>query len=255
MKRPSKRRRLIIQLAALVDLLFVVMFLQYTEQMQAGARLQSAAANADAVKNQALENQDNLLKSRNDLQSEVEELKKKLAKETYKNVDIEKQLRQIGEMAREQIAGVDPNAITKTLSGAPPDEVAAILAAFTETKGKNAAQVIQMLRKSSELKNWCDIWEVHLFDDDHVRLRAPKVGDREFTPKDSNDFSVHFIESVKGAGEPKGLVIIMFTHGNAHERAISKVEHGLEDVQKIWSGQQPGKRIQVTAKKYSAEAP
>jgi hypothetical protein len=248
MKRPAKRRRLIIQLAALVDLLFVVMFLQYTEQMQAAARMQSAAANADDVTAMVLNNQDKL-------QSEVEELKKKLATETSKNVDIEQQLRQIGEMAGELIAGVDPKAITKTLSGAPPDEVSAIRAAFTETKGKNAAQVVQMMRKSSELKNWCNIWEVHLFDDDHVRLRGPNVTDREFTPKDKNDFSVQFMESVKLAGEPKGLVIIMFTHGNAHSDPIKAVTDGLDQVQKIWSGQQPGKRIQVTAKKYSAEAP
>src|SRR5947207_1108544 len=81
---------------------------------------------------------------------------------------------------------------------------------------RNVAQVIQMLRKSSELKNWCDIWEVHLYDDGRARVRAPNVPDREILPNDENDFALQFMQIVKQAGDPKGLVIIMFTHGNAY---------------------------------------
>ena len=259
MKPPRARRRLIIQLAALVDLLFVVMFLLYTEQTRSAAeesaRLQQAAANADELKSVVLVEQDKLRKNRDELQAEVDDLKKKLARETYKNTDIEKQLRQIGEAATELMAGVDAKALTKLLSGAPADDVTSILAALSEAKGKNVAQVIQMLRKSAELKNWCDIWEVHLFDDGRVRVRAPNLSDREFLPRDENDFTVQFMQIVKQAGDPKGLVIIMFTHGNAYLRAIDVATKALDQVRTIWSAQRPDKRIQVTAPKYSAEAP
>jgi F0F1-type ATP synthase membrane subunit b/b' len=66
-----KRRRLIIQLAALVDLLFVVMFLLYTDQSRTAAeqsgRLQLAAteaersrAGAEELKKMVLDDQERL---------------------------------------------------------------------------------------------------------------------------------------------------------------------------------------------------
>ena len=254
-----KRRRLIIQLAALVDLLFVVMFLQYTEQTRTAAeqsaKLHLVAAQADELKKVALGNQDDLRKNRDALQTEVDDLRKRLAKETTKSADVEKQLRQIGEVATELIAGVDPKALTASLRGAPAEDVATILASLQDAKGKNAAQVIQMLRKSSELKNWCDIWEVHLFDDGRVRVRAPNLRDKEFAPAGENDFSLQFMQIVKQAGEPKSLVIVMFTHGNAELRSLDMATKGLDQVRTVWSGQASGKKIQVTAPQYSAEAP
>jgi hypothetical protein len=199
--------------------------------------------------------QDSLRKQRDQLQDQVDDLRKKLVKETSKNVDIEKQLRAVGEAARESLAGVDPKALTATLSGAPPEDVTSVLEALQETKGKNAAQVIQMLRKSSELKNWCDIWEVHMDANARVRVRAPNIRDREFHPNDENDFSLQFMQIVKQAGEPKSLVIIMFTHGNAELKALDMVTKALDQVRTIWSAQLPGKKIQVTAPKYAAEPP
>jgi hypothetical protein len=256
---PRKRRRLIIQLAALVDLLFVVMFLQYTEQTRSAAeqkaRLQRAAEDAEGLKRMVVAKQDDLVKQRDDLASEVEDLKKRLAKETRKSTDIEKQVQEIGRVAAELIKGVDAKALADTLRGAPPQDVEAILSALSESTGKNAAQVVQMLRKSAELKNWSDIWEVHLFYDGHVRVRGPGVRDREFMPNDANDFTIQFMNVVKEAGEPKSLVIVMFTHGNAELGAIDLVTKGLDQVRTVWSGQAPGKKIQVTAPRYSAEAP
>ncbi len=63
------------------------------------------------------------------------------------------------------------------------------------------------------------------------------------------------MQIVKQAGEPKSLVIIMFTHGNAELRALDTLTKGLDQVRTVWSGQAPGKKIQVTAPQYSAEAP
>lgn len=261
--RSPKRRRLIIQLAALVDLLFVVMFLQYTEQTRTAAaqsaRLQHAADQADELKREVLAEQDSLRKQRDELQSEVDVLRKRLAKETTKNIDIEKQLRQIGEVTTELLNGVDPKAVTATLSGAPAEEVSLILDMLKNAKGKNAAQVVQMLRKSSELKNWCDIWEVHLHDDSrtdvHVRVRAPNLRDQEFRANDKNDFTNRFMKIVNEAGEPKSLVIVLLTRGDAYLRPIAQVEEGLDQVITVWGSRQPGKKIQRTAARYSAEAP
>jgi hypothetical protein len=254
-----KRRRLIIQLAALVDLLFVVMFLQYTEQTRSAAeqsaRLKRAADDAENLKRTVVADQENLLQSRNELQAEVDDLKKRLAKETRKSIDVEKQIQQIGKAASELIQGVSGRALEDTLRSAPPEDVDAVLRLLNESKGKNAAQVVQMLRKSAELKNWCDIWEVHLFEDGRVRVRGPGVRDRTFLPNDANDFTIQFMQAVKEAGEPKSLVIIMFTHGNAELGAIDRVTKGLDQVRTVWSGQAPGKKIQVTAPRYSAEAP
>lgn len=261
--RVQKRRRLIIQLAALVDLLFVVMFLQYTEQTRTAAkqsgRLQMAAANADELKQMVLADQENLRKKRDELAGEVESLKQKFAKEASKNIDIEKQLREIGEVAAELIPGVDPEALKARFRKAPKEEIALILEALRDAKGLNATQLVQMFRKSSEVKNWCDIWEVHLFEDSrtdaHVRVRGPSIREQEFRTNDKNEFTNRFMRIVNQAGEPKSLVIILFTRGDAYLRPIEDVREALEQVKSVWSGKQPGKRIETSSPKYSAEAP
>jgi hypothetical protein len=244
-----RRRRLIIQLAALVDLLFVVMFLQYAEQVQ-NARKQSVGIQLAAA------HSDEQLRKRNDtLQNEVEALKGQLATETKKTAGMQKQLQEIGAVAKESLAGVDPEAVRAALRGASADDVSAILAALNETKGKNTVQVIQMLRTSAEVKNWCDIWEVHLFDDGRVRVRPPRLNDQFIQPNDEQDFKSKFMQIVSDAGSPKPLVIIMFTHGNAFLKQLDVLSKGLELVQDTWSKREPNVRIQKTAPKYTAVAP
>ena len=208
-----------------------------------------------AVKNEVLVDRDDLRKKRIEVQSEFVDLKKRLNEETNKSATMETQLRQIGNVVCELISGVDPKVLKATLDGAATEQRESILGALKEAKGKNAAQVVQMLRKSAELKKQCDVWEIHLNPDGSVRVRAPDIRDQEFVPNDENDFSIRFMQIVKESREPKSLVIIMFTHRNAELRSLAVVGKGLEQVRKTWSKQLAAKKVLVTAPNFTPDPP
>jgi hypothetical protein len=274
MALPKKRRRLVVQLAALVDLLFVVMFLQFSETQRAAVLADTSRANALKLKEQMLLDQDKLLEDRDGLQRRVEELQRKLhtAQEQAVKARTEAQaeIQEIGKAAQAVLAGMDPKQLMAQMEGASQEQRAKILAALKEARGapgnpaQAAAHVVQTLRRSAELRKRCDVWEVHLYADGTVRVRAPDLdgasgdtpGERTFVPRDANDFTTRFMQIVTEASEPKSLVLILFTHGNAELQAIANVTKGLEQVRTLWRGQLPAqKSVQLSAPNYSEEAP
>jgi hypothetical protein len=271
-----RRRRLVVQLAALVDLLFVVMFLQFTELQQASvvreesrenALTASAEAevrreNADELKTIVLADHEKLRQDRDRLQTRVAELERELAATQQRTSEAQAraddQIREIGNAVKDLLVGVALDKFKAQMNGASDDQRMTILQSLKEAQGKNAAQVIQILRKSAELQKRCDVLEVHLFPDGNVRIRAPSIGiqERKFLPKTKDDFSSRFMELVKEASEPKSLVLILFTYGNAEYKSKVEVTKGLEQVRTIWGGELAAhKSVQVTAPGYSSDAP
>jgi len=269
----TARRRVVISLAALVDLLFVVMFLQFVELQRVGAGMEKATAAAiqsqlaaDELKENALADQDKLVSERNALHEQVQELLKKIA-------EYEQQLKKagedrdglmqqtaerekaLGEAVREMLQGVDASAVANQLRGADEDQVQRLVAELREAQGKNAGQIIQSLRKASELKRRCDIWEVHLYAGGNVRIKGPDV-EETVTPTGKDAFANEFIKLTKKSAEPKSLVVILFTHENCTVGALAIVEEGLDLVRRVWATQlSTGKSIQVSQPNYTESAP
>jgi len=164
-----------------------------------------------------------------------------------------KKEQQIGEAVREMLQEVDTDVVAKQLRGADGDQFQRLMGELNEAKGKNAAQVVQMLRKSSELRKRCDIWEVHLYEAGSVRIKGPDV-EETVTPSGKDELTNQFMKLTKKSAEPKSLVIILFTHENATVGAFSNVEEGLDQVRIRWSASS-GKSVQVTAPNFTATAP
>jgi|HubBroStandDraft_4_1064222.scaffolds.fasta_scaffold279964_2 hypothetical protein len=261
MKRPQRvRRRVIVQLAALVDLLFVVFFLQYTQIRQSALHAIERGNNADKLKATVLADQEKLRRERDELRAENDKLQHKLAESEEKSADAQKRARdqivQIAQAAKEVFAGVDPKILAEQMQGASEEQRVKVLNELKQAQGKTPAGLIQSFRKSAELQKRCDIWEVHLSADGRVRVRAPDLQDRTFVPGDENDFSNEFMQIVREAREPRSLVLILFTHGNAEARALRTVTKGLEQVRTIWGAQvRVPKSVQLAAPMYSEDPP
>lgn len=269
----GSRRRVVISLAALVDLLFVVMFLQFVELQRVGAGMEKAKSvaiqsqlDADRLKETALADQDKLVSERNALHDQVQELLKKIQeyeKELKKAGDdrdgllkhaAEKE-KLLGEAVRDMLQGVDPDAVAKQLQGADEDQVKQMIGELREAQGKNTGQVIQSLRKASELRKRCDIWETHLYADGRVRIKGPDV-EETVTPTSKDAFANDFIKMTRKSAEPKSLVVILLTHENCTVGDLAIVEEGLESVRRVWTSQLPaGKSIQVSQPNYTESAP
>jgi hypothetical protein len=270
---PASRRRVVISLAALVDLLFVVMFLQFVELQRVGDGMEKAKAaaeqsklEADELKESALADQDKLVNERNALHDQVQELLKKI--EEYEKQlrkagdDREGLLRQtaekekaLGEAVGEMLQGIDSATVAAQLRGADEDQVKRMIAELRDAQGKNPGQIIQSLRKASELKKRCDIWETHLYADGSVRIKGPDVQET-LSPTGKDSFATDFLKLTKKAPEPKSLVIILLTYENCTVGALTLVEEGLESVRRVWTSQlSAGKSIQVSQPNYTESAP
>ncbi len=254
------RRRVVVQLAALVDLLFVVFFLQYAQMQRSAHHAIESRDSADKLKTSVLADQEKLRLERDDLHAKLQEMSRKLADSEARGIAAEKraqvQVDQIAKTTQELFRGVDEKAVAEQMRGASGEQRAKIVDELKQAQGSSPAGIIQSLRKAAELQKRCDVWEVHLFADGRVRIRGPGVQDRMILPKDENDFSNQFMQIVGEAREPLSLVLILFTHGNAEARDLRAVSRGLEQVRTTWGSRVPAsKSIQLAAPMYSEQAP
>jgi hypothetical protein len=286
------RRRMVFQLTALLDLLLVVLFAQYIETQEVTRRaIRSEAARrakeaslriqaeqltkvteaerqeSEKLKRLALADRSQLtdqiekLTSENQrLQSSLTRAQAKLGQEHEGRVEDQKraaeELAQIGELFRERL-NIDPKTLNGYLDSASPGERDKFLEEMQRLKGARSASVVQYLRATVEFKKMCNLWEIHIFDDNSVRLRfdGKEYGKRIY-PVSANDFANQFIEAARDNGEPRSLVVVLLTFSNADQKTCDEVSTGLREATTVlrtaWGNT---KRIEVSKLGYTPEAP
>ena len=272
---PVFRRRMVVQLASLVDLLFVILFLQYMQlrvasyrqavaERELRTRAEEKEKSATAVKERAMARVDRqvLLQDENRrLQDELVALKKKFAELREKNKDVDAWLieeakhadaeRQDLAKAVQGMLGVD---IGSALANASPRDVETLTRQFKELEKASPSAIVQHLRKTVEMQKLCSIWEVHVNEDGTVRLR---FGDEPLTfrPKNADDCAQQIFDKSKEVGEPKSLVLVLETFGNAQLSVRKAVKEGLKIAANLLKAQWPGKRFEVAIPHFSAAPP
>jgi len=268
------RRRMILQLTSLVDLLFIVMFLQYMELRDSATRqvraeaarrhvAETARSDANRLKESALANTSSMIQrlqslqaQNQDLEDKLTEARKQLAVAAVEQQSEEKrsfaELQSIAAVVKDML-GVPPDAITAVLSKAPEAERLKLHERLEEMKKLPPAQLVQHLRQTAELKKYCEIWEVYIHSDNSisVKIAANDSGDRFFV-RIADEFANRLVASAKEHGEPKSLVIICLTWGDADLTSRERVTQGLKSaviaLKSEWGGT---KRIEFAKLGYS----
>lgn len=271
------RRRMILQLTALVDLLFIVMFLQYIElQESSNRRLRSEAerrqlaeaarVDANRLKESALAHTSAMTQRLQDLQTQnqtlqdkLDEVNKKLAVAAVEQQSEERrqaeELKSIGNVVHQMI-GIPPDALAGALRQAPDAEREKLLSRLEELKRQPPAKLVQHLRETAELKKYSEIWQAHIYSDNSIsiNLTGEGAGDR-FFPRTADEVANRLVTAAKEHGEPKSLVIVCLTWADADLRTREIVSNGLKfaviALKPEWGG---GKRIEVARLGY-AESP
>jgi len=296
---PRSRRRVAVSLTALVDLLFMIMFMQYL-QLQRGtatmaAQTQSAVqrqqeaevdrekaeqrkADAIQVKDEALAKvamltarleeakaaSGRLEQERAELKAQNDDLRKKyegaVAEIERTKEEAARVQQQLGSLVTEMFSTVDSQQIAEVLEkGSPKEDVLRMQSQLAEARNKTAAQAVQALRRASEVQKRVDIWEVHLFRNGDVRVRAPGKGDdaleRTLTVDNEDEFTAQFLAIATTYTTPKNLVIILYTHENAKGGRIRGVQAALEQVKKMWAADLGEKKVSVSTPAYTETAP
>lgn len=248
------RRRMIMQLTSLVDLLFIVMFLQYMELRDSSDRQLRAEAGrrhvAETAQMDATQLKDNLqhraeamqhelqsaLSENQSLQEKLDALNRKLAAtDADRRTEQEKSFRDLQAIAGvvNEMLGVPPEALKAVLSGATEAERVKLRQHMEDMRNEPPGRLVQHLRETAELKKYCEFWEVHIYADNTVSLKiAPEApdaaadGGRSFV-RSADEFANRVVAAAREHGEPKSLVIICLTWGNADLATREQVSSGL----------------------------
>lgn len=255
------RRRLTFQLTPLLDLLLIVIFAQFMDTQETTARIeqrtqqqvmqaeQTAQAiqekHAAAQKELAELNRSNrqLLLDAMQAEKTAIEIQKRAranAQLTEKqNRELSEQLEQtreqrnlVGEMVQQLFqlpdSLLDPllNARADPESEQTKKEIERIKKQLQELAGGKAIDVVKHFLTYDELTKRSDIWELYLTENGIFRL---KIGDQsaEFRADSPQEFVDRFYAVYKTVPQPKSLVIILFSYGDARASVRFAATQGL----------------------------
>ena len=248
----APRRRMMLQLTSLVDLLFIVMFLQYMELQDASAQqvaaesarrklAETARGDANRLKESALANTADMTRRLQSLEAENKSLQDKLtdANKRIAVTAVEQQaeerraaadLKAIGAVVKDMI-GISPDALLAAIGPAPEPERAKLRQRLENLRGKTPGQLVHHLRETSELKKYSEVWEVHIASDNSVSLKigpAERQTNERLFVRSADEFANRVVAAAKEQGEPKSLVIICLTWADADLRTREQVVNGLK---------------------------
>lgn len=280
----KRRRRIILQLTSLLDLLLMVIFAQYIGLQEASRllvsheqakRRQAEQARADtelargeafdklreiasalsvseqrsrdqAKKLQELKAENLLLREKAGAVEEIEQARRKAAAD----------LQIVSELARDSL-DVNAEAIRLALADVPPDDLARLLSELRQLKDKGPGEIIQYLREAAEFRKRADIWELHVAADDSIRLRVKDrlLAEALFVTS-QDDFLKQVLPLLRRQEEPKSLVIILVSWSDARLDTRSHVLAGLTQIVQILDAQwKKAKRIETAVMGFTKELP
>ncbi len=247
------RRRVLFNLTPLLDMLIIIIFAQYFElqsrSVDIGDRLQEIAATTterEARHDQLREELDQAvamlprlereLDARGatirDLREERNALEQHLARlESVADHERQRAARDLAQVTSvmQDVLNLPIEAFSQALNRMPPDARRRVREELEDLRGVAPERVVRHLRTVSELKKYADFWDVHVNDDDTFSIRA---GRRDFGPFviESPEQVIETIDRhfLRETGEPKSLVVILFSQGKASRAAWRDVERALE---------------------------
>lgn len=237
-------RRFHLQLTPLLDLLLIVIFAQYLDVQQQAA-LQSEAVSAELAagrrKLQRLSEaqQRELAAAREQLEQERRELAERQAKldrraETMGDrvEDVLSQQRRAANLIAELFdvpAALIEQALKPLPPAAPPRSEAQIerlRRRFEELAGLRGTEVIEHLLSYDELRKRADVWTLRIAANGEITLTAGGQS-QSFRAESREDFVEELFQRYQTLPQPKGLVVIMVSYGDARADVRQAVLRGL----------------------------
>ena len=222
------RRRLTLQLTPLLDLLLIVMFTQYIENRHRG---ELAEMKVDSERS-ALETERATLKA--ELEQVRDEVRQRRLELDERFQAIVEQHHQVGSLLTESL-NLPGAAMAEVLklrtSGAVDDakrleDATGRLKTLMEARGD---EVFRFLLKVDEMQKHVSIWEVHIQQNGQALISD---GDQSFTTDFSTEpeFVSRMFEQSKSFADPRTLVIVLLTWGDAEGGQRTRAINGMSSL-------------------------
>ncbi len=232
-------RRFSLQLTPLLDLLLIVIFAQYLEVREQADRQQVRTERTLAERQQELDKQ--ATAERSSLAAERARLAERESDIVAENAELR---RDVADMAAQQRRAADlvaelfqvpqaliDDALKPLPSGAPrrpAAEVERLRQKFRELADLRGPDVIEHLLSYEELRKRADVWTLRIAANGEIVFSA---GDRSqsFRAATPDEFASRLYDRYKTLPQPKGLVVLLVSYGDARADVRQAVLDGLPE--------------------------
>lgn len=255
----NTRRRFTMQLTPLLDLLFIVLFAQYIDLQRLAEEEATRRVEAEQAQVESSRLSDDALAQITNLRRELEAARaQSLDAEDIREAAARRAARELAALV-EQLRGVlniDRDFLDAALAAEDPADAQRIAEEFRAFRPDSAAGIVRHLRTTAELKKRVDVWEVHVADDNSVRvIMAGEVAAEGEFYRTPDQVTNAIARMAREQGEPKSLVTILLSWGDADRRTRSTVRAGLDRLVTLLKAQWPDKRIEVATLGYTPVQP
>lgn len=225
-------RKLTSQLTPLLDLLLIVIFAQYLdvesttrrETVQLEQSRDLLAAQLDEAVRQLVAVRERMLA----LQDEVEIATGRSQEAERFRVQRDLIGELVAEMFRVPEAALAPLLQQRQAGGPGPSssDLAAVRRQLQNLSGDAADRVVDHLLTFGEMRKRIDIWELYLTD---AGLLVLSIGDKrfQFRAESAEDVAARLFEAYKSLPEPKTMVLILLSYGDARFGPLKATLDGL----------------------------
>lgn len=235
------RKRVLLQLTPLLDLMMTILFVQYVllhdvsnDAIAARIQTEDTLSHSRDIEARLRGQNEGLAKERNELQEELDKVKNRLEEVQQSQQVAEKQvqdatknLERIGGLAKEMF-DISPEALQALTGGLNPAQTDRVRQELERIKKESPGKALEELMKLDELRKRCDFWKVHITYGGFVLLSINEKEVGRFQAMDSPEAIVNqFVQTISEIEEPKSIVLVILTHGNALEDVFGRVQSGL----------------------------
>lgn len=222
------RRRLSLQLTPLLDLLLIVMFSQYIENRDRSIEAEEKIAEQrERVNAEILERRETLEREFARQQKSLDDLRT-IYDERFHS--ILEQHHQAGTLLAESLnlPGAAMTEILKLRTNSPEDaeRLSAASDRIKELMQARGENIFRLLIKFDQMQKHVSVWEVHVLENGKAQISD---GEQSFTAdyQSESEFSARLFEHSKSFADPRTLVIMLLSWGDAQGGARQRATNGM----------------------------
>jgi hypothetical protein len=222
----TRHRRLTFQLVSLFDLLIIIVFAQYF-----GLREKTQAEMADIARE--AEANAGGTQFRKELDQRTLELEAVRAESARKELELSEDLKRTrGDLTRlgtlvAEMFNLPSEALEQVLRAHSPAEAERIRKAVRDLSANRSSEAVRHILTLAELEKRCDLWQVHIRDDGGYVFTANDHTSR-FRADSPERFASELFKQYKSLPQPKSLVLILLSWGDAALQSRTAAVDGLE---------------------------
>jgi hypothetical protein len=233
-------RRLTFQLVSLFDLLIIVVFAQYLDLNDSAQRKVAQASDlAEKLKRQHAAESRLLGDGRilRELEDEIE--RQALEHEQFKQAAAQREFELAEESRRSrddltrlgglvaELFDLPATELDRLLRSRTAEEAERIRRALRELSAGHGGEAVRHILTLAELEKRCDVWQIHIGDDNAYTFEGGGRKSR-FRADDVERFATELFRLYKNLPQPKSLVLMLVSWGDAELRARAAAVNGLE---------------------------